>query len=93
MSVKETKGSESVFALLIKDKYYKLLKPFFDNPDSQFYVNQIKKLTGLSPSIVVDELKTLEEVGVLVCEKLANAHFYRLNKDHDNTIKIRVIFK
>jgi len=89
---KEAIGSQSVFNFLIKDKYYKLLKLFFNNPNSKFYVNQVKELTGISPRIVVEELKNLEKQKILTSEKLANALFYTLNKN-SITKKIEVIFK
>lgn len=93
MIKKEPVGSESVFTFLIKDKYFKLLKPFFDSSTSQFYVNQLKEITGLSPRIVVEELRNLEKEGILTSEKIANALFYRLNLKNPKTKQIEVIFK
>jgi predicted transcriptional regulator len=93
MMKKEPKSSQSVFSFLLKDKYYKLLKPFFNNPNSQFYVNQIKEITGLSPRIVVEELKNLEKEGILKSKKLANALFYELNAENPKTKLVEVVFK
>lgn len=90
---KEPKSSQSVFSFLIKDKYYKLLKPFFDSPSSQFYVNQLKEITGLSPRIVVEELRNLEKQGLLKSKKLANALFYELDTSNPQTKMIEVVFK
>ena len=58
---------------LLKDKNYKILKPFFDNPNSSFYVNQLKKITKLSPKILIDELKNFEKAVPAYAEYLSTS--------------------
>ncbi|MBR9676248.1 hypothetical protein GOV05_04525 [Candidatus Woesearchaeota archaeon] len=78
-------------SFLVKDKYVKILTIFFSNPSSSFYVNQLKKMTGLSPKILIEELRNLENKKVLIKQKLANAHFYKLNKKNPDVLKIKKI--
>ena len=92
MIKKEPTGSQSELNFLIKDKYFKLLKPFYDSPDSRFYVNQLKDLTKLSPRILLEELKNLEKQGILTSERIANAIFYTL-EDNEKTRKMEVLFR
>lgn len=92
MIKKEPIGSHNVFSFLIKDKYIKILKPFYENKDKAFYVNQLKEITGISPRILIAELKNLEKEGILTSEHVANALFYRLNKDSLKAKQIEVVF-
>ena len=86
-------SNSELLSFLIKDKYFRILKPFFENKDSHFYVNQLKDITKVSPRILIKELKTLEKQGFLESEKIANALFYKLNKNSEKVKKIEVLFK
>lgn len=88
MNNKEPKGSQSELIFLFKEKYVKILLVFLENKDTPFYVNQLKEKTGLSPRILINELKNLESEGILTSEKIANAIFYKLNT---NSIKVKKI--
>ncbi len=92
MTKKEPNGSQNVFKFIVKDKYYRILNPFYEKKDSSFYVNQLKELTGISPRILIAELKTLEKEGILSSEHVANAIFYKLNLDSPKAKKIEVLF-
>ena len=87
-----SKSEPNVLGFLIKDKYYKLLRPFYDSPGSKFYVNQLKDITKISPRILIEELKNLEKQKILKSEKLANAIFYTLQKNNV-TKQIKVVFR
>ena len=80
-------------SFLVKDKYFKILNLFYQNKESSFYVNQLKNVTKLSPRILIAELKKLEREKILNSERIANALFYRLNKDSPKVKKIEVLFK
>jgi predicted transcriptional regulator len=87
-----TNGTENVLEFLIKSKYLRLLQLFSKNPDKEFYVNEVKRETGLSPQIVCDELKVLEQKGFLISTQRANILFYRLNQENKNMADLRRLF-
>jgi len=93
MNNKEPKGSQSELIFLFKEKYVKILLVFLENKDSSFYVNQLKEKTGLSPRILINELKNLENERILTSEKVANAIFYKLNTTNPKVKRIEVLFK
>ena len=91
MIKKEPKGSQSELLFLFKEKYVKILLVFLENKDSSFYVNQLKEKTGLSPRILIQELKSLEKEGILKSEHVANAIFYKLNTESTKLKKIEAM--
>lgn len=89
---KETISSKSEITFLFKSKYILILELFIKNPDSEFFVNEIKRKTGLSPLLVVEVLKEFEKKEILKMNRRANAMFYRLNKESKAIRKIERIF-
>lgn len=87
------KTSQSEIIFLFKDKYVKILKAFLDNPTDEFYVNELIQKTGVSPRILIAELKDLERKKLLVSKKRANAIFYSLNQNNVVTKRIKEMLK
>ncbi len=87
------KTSQSEIIFLFKDKYVKILKTFLDNPTQEFYVNELIQKTGVSPRILITELKGLETKKLLISKKRANAIFYSLNRNNPATKRIKEMLK
>ena len=66
---------------LLKRKYTEILAVFLVDPQP-YYVNALLEKTSLSPKILCDALKDLEQMGLLTSEKRANALYYSLKQDH-----------
>jgi len=64
---------------LFKNKYNKLIDFFISNPIDEFYVNEILNEIKISPQVLCNSLKELEDVGVLLSSKKANSLYYRLH--------------
>jgi len=64
---------------LFKNKYTKLIEFFVSNPSDEFYVNEILNKVEISPQVLCNSLKELEDAGVLLSSKKANSIYYRLN--------------
>jgi len=79
-------STKTIMNLLLRLKYFKILRLFFNNPSKEFYVNEVKKETQLSPNIVCKELKNLTNKGILKSEKKANSLYYKSN-NQDYTVK------
>jgi DNA-binding MarR family transcriptional regulator len=90
--VKKEITPESPLDFLLRPKYLKLLQMFSNNPEKEFYVNETIRETGLSPQIVCDELKVLEQKGFLISTQRANILFYRLNQENKNIADLRRMF-
>jgi len=59
----------------------KLLKLFYNHPNESFYIQQIGRLIGKKPGVFQRMLYKLEKDGILKSQFLANARFFRLNKN------------
>ncbi len=71
--------SKSEISFLFKNKYSKLIEFFLSNPANEFYVNEVLKKVEISPQVLCDSLKELEDIDVLLSSKKANSIYYRLN--------------
>lgn len=71
--------SEIDINFLFKNKYTKLIEFFISNPLNEFYVNEILNKIKVSPQVLCNSLKELEDAGVLLSSKKANSLYYRLN--------------
>ena len=60
----------------------RLLTLFLTHPAESFFVREISRLTGENFNNVRKELRNLAEVGLLLCERRANAMYYRANVEH-----------
>lgn len=67
---------------LIKDKYDRILKLFFEEPSASFHVNKIIRRTKKSSKIIVKALKELESLEILNSRKIANSLQYKLQNQN-----------
>jgi phosphoribosylformylglycinamidine cyclo-ligase len=79
--------SKNEINFLLKNKYSKLIEFFISNPLNEFYVNEILNKIEISPKVLCDSLKELEDSGVLISSKKANSIYYRLN-NKNNVVEI-----
>ncbi len=75
--------SKNEISFLLKNKYSKLIEFFISNPLGEFYVNEILNKVEISPQVLCDSLKELDEMGVLLSSKKANSIYYRLNNKNE----------
>jgi predicted transcriptional regulator with HTH domain len=69
---------KSLFSSSIRADVLSLL---LNSPDEQFYIREIAELLRKNPSGVKRELDNLEQMGILISEKVANLKYFRANKD------------
>lgn len=60
----------------------RLLTLFLTHPTEAFYIRQIARLTGETYNNVRQELQNLDELGLILSERRANATYYRANVEH-----------
>ena len=60
----------------------KILRLFFTNPKSKFYVRQLQGMFNVSIGNLHRELKNLEGMGVLKSEEVGNLKFYLIDKKY-----------
>lgn len=60
----------------------KLLKLFYEHPESQFYIQEIGRRLGKKPGVFQRALYNLQKDGLLISEYKANARFFRINKNY-----------
>lgn len=58
----------------------KLLSLFLLNPEREFYLREIARLTGEQPNAVIGELKKLDKLGLIKAERRGNSVFYKADK-------------
>tara|TARA_B100001971_G_scaffold124137_1_gene114323 strand:+ start:6 stop:1280 length:1275 start_codon:yes stop_codon:yes gene_type:complete len=75
--------SKNEMNFLLKNKYVKLIEFFLSNPLDEFYVNEILNKVEISPQVLCNSLKELDDIGVLLSVKKANSIYYRLNNKND----------
>jgi hypothetical protein len=68
---------KSLFSSSIRADVLSLL---LNSPEEQFYVREIAKLLRKNPSGVKRELDKLEEMGILISEKVANLKYFQADK-------------
>ena len=78
---------------LFNNKYTKLIEFFISNPLDEFYVNEILSKIEISPQVLCNSLKELEDVGVLLSSKKANSIYYRLNGKNDVVETLKKVIK
>jgi|ETN01SMinimDraft_4_1059930.scaffolds.fasta_scaffold08248_2 phosphoribosylformylglycinamidine cyclo-ligase len=79
--------SKNEMNFLLKNKYVKLIEFFLSNPLDEFYVNEILNKVEISPQVLCNSLKELDDIGVLLSVKKANSIYYRLN-NKNNLVEI-----
>jgi predicted nucleotidyltransferase len=55
---------------------------FFENEDSEYYLREMARITGVPATNIRRELKKLEEDKLFVLNRRGNLLFYKLNKKH-----------
>ncbi len=78
---------------LFKNKYSKIIEFFLKSPESEYYVNEILKNVQISPKVLCDGLKELEEAGILLSSKKANSIYYKLNKKNKIVDNLKKMIK
>ena len=68
-------------ALISSKVRVKLLTLFLLNPESEFYVREIVRMTGENINGVRRELANLESFGLLVGRRRGNQHYFTVNRD------------
>jgi len=58
-----------------------VLSMFFSDPDRDFYVREIEKMTGEDYRNISRELRNLENIGLLNSRKEGNLKYFTLNKE------------
>jgi predicted nucleotidyltransferase len=59
-----------------------LLRLFFTNPGTEFYIQEIGRILGKKPGVFQRTLYNLEEQGILASQYKANARYFRVNEGH-----------
>ena len=57
-----------------------VLALLFNSPDEKFYVREVARLLRKNPSGVKRELDSLEKIGIVTSERVANLRYFRANK-------------
>lgn len=68
-------------ALISSKTRVKLLTLFLLNPDSEFYIREIVRMTGENINGVRRELANLESFGLLVGERKGNQQYFGVDRD------------
>lgn len=69
-----------IFGLSKSKLRKKLLVLYFSNPEKEFYLRELERLTGFSVGNIRRELKRMESNGVFKKEKKGNLLYYSLNQ-------------
>jgi DNA-binding MarR family transcriptional regulator len=69
-----------------------ILGLLFRQPDEEFYVRKIIRLTSLAPGAAQRELKRLSEAGIIVRSSKDNHVFYQANPACSAYIELRGLF-
>jgi len=69
---------KSLFSSAIRAHVLSLL---LNSPDEQFYIREIAELLRKNPSGVKRELDNLEEMGIVISEKVANLKYFKANRE------------
>ena len=68
-------------ALISSKVRVKLLTLFLLNPESEFYIREIVRMTGENINGVRRELANLESFGLLIGRRRGNQHYFTVNRD------------
>jgi len=69
---------KSLFGSKIREK---LLTQLFSHTDRSFYVRELHELINEDATNISRELKKLEELGLVICQPMANIKYYQANAD------------
>ncbi len=69
---------KSLFSSSIRADVLSLL---LNSPDEQFYVREIAKLLRKNPSGIKRELDNLENLGIVLSERVANLRYFQANRE------------
>ena len=75
-----TTVSDSIADALFGKTRRNMLGTFFSNPDAEFYMRQIVRLTGSGRGAVQRELENLLEAGIITRRELGRMSLYTVNK-------------
>ena len=64
----------------LNESKMKVLKVFFDHPESEFYLSQLRRKTSLSLDTTYRSLCFWKKKGVLRCRTLGRMKLYCLNR-------------
>jgi len=70
-----------------------ILKVFFEQPDKELYVMEVKKKTGMSYDRAYQYLKDLESEGILTSKLKGKSRFYKANLKDKMTLKLFETFE
>ena len=79
--------SKNEMNFLFKNKYTKLIEFFISNSTEEFYVNEILNKVEISPQVLCNSLKELDDIGILESSRKANSIYYKLN-NKNNVVEI-----
>lgn len=68
--------------MLLSTSSQKILRVMFTEPDKEFYINELIRLTKFYPNSVYKALQTLEKQGILRSKSDVRFKYYRLNPDY-----------
>ena len=68
--------------MLLSTSSQKILKVIFSEPDKEFYINELIRLTKLYPNSVYKALQTLEKQSILKSKSDVRFKYYHLNPDY-----------
>ena len=75
-------NTKTLLALFTSKARMTILELFFLNKNSDFYVREIEKKTGLSIGSIQKELKNLSNIDLLKKRRRGNRLYYTINSDH-----------
>ena len=58
-----------------------VLSLLLNSPEEQFYIREIAELVRKNPSGVKRELDNLEQMGIVISDRVANLKYFRANKE------------
>lgn len=70
-----------------------VLKVFFEHPDKELYIMEVKRRSGMSYDRVYHYLKDLENEKILISELKGKSRFYRTNSENKMTLKLFETFE
>lgn len=71
-----------------------LLKLFHTNPDRSFYMQEIGRILGKKPGTFQRTLNNMVSEGILISEYLANARYFKVNKNYPLYKELKsIVFK
>ena len=75
-------NTKTLLALFTSKARMTILELFFLNKNSDFYVREIEKKTGLSIGSIQKELRNLADIDLLKKRRRGNRLYYTINSDH-----------